>query len=170
LSPKKTNRPTAAEKLRAVLKSCRRTLANAAHTLTEAEEAVARAGGTLPPLVLVVDSLDDDREFFTRWLTSNGFRVATAASGTEALDVMLRVVPAAVLLDLVLPDFDGLDVVRTLRDDAEIGDIPIIAISASLPRHSEDLAVSAGCCGFLAKPCPPHDLLQLLRAVLRRAS
>jgi two-component system, OmpR family, response regulator len=86
---------------------------------------VARGRGTRPPLVLVVDSLDDDREFFSCGLTGNGFRVATAASGTEALDVMLRVVPAPVLLDPVLPDLTVLDVVRTLRDDAGLGTSPL---------------------------------------------
>jgi CheY-like chemotaxis protein len=153
----------------AVLARCRRTLQEAGHTLNRSHAALS-ADRTLPPLVLVVDRLDDDREFFTRWLAIQGFRVATAASGTEALDMVLQTDPAAVLLDLVLPDFDGLDVARTLRDDAETAGIPIIAISAALPTHNEEVAVNAGCRAFVAKPCPPEEVLLLLRAVLARAS
>jgi two-component system, cell cycle response regulator DivK len=159
----------APDSARAALGRCRRTLARAAYTLTEAEKAVARTRRTLPPLLLVVDGVADDRDFFSRWFAGNGFRVATAQSGTEALDLVLQMSPAAVLLDLVLPDFDGLDVARALHEDAETAKIPIIAISASLPLHSQERAADAGCRGFIAKPCPPDELLVLLQSVLRRA-
>ena len=151
------------------LTDARLTLEKARQALSAGSQVVRRARRRLPPLVLVVDTVEDDREFFVHWLGTHGFRVATAASGAEAFSLVLDLAPAAVLLDLVLPDLDGLAVARVLTDDGATADIPIIAISASVPGHNQVNAMEAGCRTFVAKPCPPEEVLSLLQAAVRRA-
>ena len=92
--------------------------------------------------------------------------MATAASGVEAFAQVVRLQPAAILLDLVLPDLDGLAVAQTLHEHPTTRGIPILAISALVPFHTEDVARGAGCYDFLTKPCHPDSVRDLLRAAI----
>jgi two-component system, cell cycle response regulator DivK len=118
------------------------------------------------PLVLVVDDFDDNREMFTEFLSFSGFRVAQAATGREALERAFSLLPDLILMDLSLPELDGLEATRCLKSDERTKRIPVLALTGhAVAGHSRD-ARAAGCAAFLTKPCLPEVLLGEIRRVL----
>ncbi|MFJ9946970.1 response regulator [Kitasatospora sp. NPDC091207] len=98
-------------------------------------------------------------------LSARQYAVRTAASGGEALDRAARTSPDAVLLDLGLPDLDGMDVIRGLRSHSAV---PIIVLSGRTGAADKVGALDAGADDYLTKPFLMEELLARLRAVLRR--
>jgi two-component system KDP operon response regulator KdpE len=123
-----------------------------------------RAAG---PLVLVVADEDSVRRVLTRSLPAHGYRVVEASTGADALRHAASYVPDLVLLDLRLPDMDGVEVARRLR---EWSSIPILVLSARGEEKSKVEALDAGADDFLTKPFGFQELLARLRAALRRAA
>ena len=99
-------------------------------------------------------------------LNDAGFDVVTAASADEALDAAAVRPPQAAILDLLLPDRDGVEVARSLR---EWSDMPIVMLSAVWDEGEKVRALNAGADDYLTKPFGPDELVARLRAVLRRA-
>lgn len=123
----------------------------------------------LPPLILVVDDYEDAREMCAEYLQFSGFRVASAASGQEALDKAFELLPDVILMDLSLPGMDGWQATRRLKDDERTRAIPVVALTGhALAGHSEG-ARRAGCDAFLTKPCLPEALVAEVRRQLERA-
>lgn len=121
-----------------------------------------------PPLVLVVDDFQDNREMFAEYLSFSGFRVAEAATGREALDRAFELIPDLILMDLSLPEIDGWEATRCLKNDPRTRQIPIVALTGhALAGHSRE-ARDAGCDAFLTKPCLPDALVLEIRRVLAR--
>ncbi len=118
--------------------------------------------------ILVVEDEKDIRELLRHHLEREHFRVLAASSGEEGLKLAKREHPDLVLLDLMLPGLDGLEVCRALRADAETRRTPIVMLTA----RSEDADVVAGlelgADDYVTKPFQPRVLLARLRAVLRR--
>jgi CheY-like chemotaxis protein len=102
-------------------------------------------------------------------LDRQGFSTLTANSGARALELCRTERPAAVLLDLQLPDADGLDICRELTDDPAIGSIPVIIISGIEDPDVLRKARAAGCQYYLRKPYDPNALLTLIRDALDSA-
>jgi CheY-like chemotaxis protein len=118
------------------------------------------------PLVLVVDDFADNREMFTEFLAFHGFRVAEASTGREALERAFQLLPDVILMDLSLPELDGLEATRCLKNDERTRRIPIVALTGHvLAGHSRE-AKEAGCDSFLAKPCLPDTLVTEIRRIL----
>jgi two-component system, cell cycle response regulator DivK len=118
------------------------------------------------PLVLVVDDFQDNREMFAEYLVFSGFRVAEAATGREALDRAFELIPDLILMDLSLPEIDGWEATRHLKNDPRTNRIPIVALTGhTLAGHSRD-ARDAGCDAFLTKPCLPDALVLEIRRLL----
>jgi two-component system KDP operon response regulator KdpE len=99
-------------------------------------------------------------------LRDAGFEALPANTGEEALDVAAVSHPDAAIIDLVLPDIDGVEVCRRLR---EWTDIPIIVLSAVGEEDSKVRALSAGADDYVTKPFGPRELIARLQAVLRRS-
>jgi two-component system phosphate regulon response regulator PhoB len=118
--------------------------------------------------ILVVEDEKDIRELLRHHLEREHFRVVAASSGEEGLKLAKREHPDLVLLDLMLPGLDGLEVCRSLRAEAETRRTPIVMLTA----RSEDADVVAGlelgADDYVTKPFQPRVLLARLRAVLRR--
>ena len=104
------------------------------------------------PLVHIVDDSDKHRKLARDVLRVGGLRTIEAADGREALALAAESLPDVILLDLRLPDMDGGEVARALRDGARTGRIPVVALSAL--RYGGDPAASSaeGFAGFLEKP------------------
>jgi len=119
------------------------------------------------PLVLVVEDEAPMRRFLRAALTARSFRVAEAASAREGVVAITASKPDVVLLDLGLPDADGIDVTRELR---EWTDVPIIVLSARGREADKVLALDAGADDYLTKPFGVDELLARMRVALRRAS
>jgi two-component system cell cycle response regulator DivK len=118
------------------------------------------------PLVLIVDDFDDNREMFMEFLSFSGFRVAQATTGREAIERAFSLLPDLILMDLSLPELDGLEATRCLKKDERTKCIPVLALTGhAVAGHSRD-ARAAGCAAFLTKPCLPEVLLGEIRRVL----
>ena len=95
------------------------------------------------------------------------FRCDTPQAFDEAASRLLAgEKPALVLMDLALPDMDGLEVVRALKLHRELQDVPVIAVTAYTQRADEERARTGGCAGFLAKPVKLGELLRMARSLL----
>lgn len=113
------------------------------------------------PKVLVVDDAPSARELLTRNLEREGFAVITAASGEEALARIQADKPLAVLLDVMMPGLDGWHVLKTIRENPETKDIPVIMQTVLDDRN---FAYTLGASGYLKKPIRRHQLMDALQA------
>lgn len=119
-----------------------------------------------PPLVLVVEDYQDAREMYIEYLKFSGFRVAEARNGVEALEKASELLPDIILMDLALPQIDGWEATRRLKQDPKTRRIPVVALTGhALEGHAEG-ARSAGCDSFVAKPCLPDALVAEIRRML----
>ncbi|MFC1935476.1 response regulator transcription factor [Chloroflexota bacterium] len=119
----------------------------------------------MPNRILVVD---DDRQIVqtvTAYLERSGFDVIAAHDGHAALTAFRRGKPDLVVLDLMLPGLDGLDVARTLRHES---DIPIIMLTARVEETDKLVGLELGADDYVTKPFSPRELVARIRAVLRR--
>lgn len=105
-----------------------------------------------PITVLVVEDHDDSRRMMQILLELDGFRVFSASTGRQALDLSASKQPDIVLMDVNLPDQDGLSVTQQLRRQSENNRTPIIALTAYDTNESRDRALAAGCNEFMLKP------------------
>jgi two-component system, OmpR family, response regulator MprA len=118
-------------------------------------------------LVLVADDDRAVREALQRALQLNGFDVALAADGNEALTATTDRTPDAVILDVMMPGYDGLDVTRRLRREGNR--VPILLLTARDAVGDRVEGLDAGADDYLPKPFALEELLARLRALLRRA-
>nr|WP_319659975.1 response regulator [Streptomyces sp. MI02-7b] len=114
--------------------------------------------------VLVVDDNKVIRQLIRVNLELEGFEVVTAADGVECLDVVQRVRPDVVTLDVVMPRLDGIRTAARLRADPRTRDVRIVVISACTQAEVES-GVAAGVDAFLSKPFEPGDLVRVVRAL-----
>ena len=114
------------------------------------------------PLLLVEDN-ELNCEMLTRRLTRAGYTVVTAADGERALALMASVRPALVLMDMNLPVMDGWTACRIAREDEQLRDIPIIALTAHAMDADRRSALAAGCDDYATKPIDFPELLDQIR-------
>jgi chemosensory pili system protein ChpA (sensor histidine kinase/response regulator) len=127
-------------------------------------EAKGHAVSVQAPLVLVVDDSITVRRVTQRLLKREGFRVALANDGLHALEVLAQEKPAVVLSDIEMPRMDGFDLVRNIRADAQLRDLPVIMITSRIAQKHRDLAEELGVDHYLGKPYAEDALLALIRA------
>ncbi|HJZ10195.1 MAG TPA: response regulator [Trebonia sp.] len=121
---------------------------------------------TPDPLVLVVDDLPQNVRLLEAVLSPKGFRVATASSGEEALDVLSKEHPDLVLLDILMPGMDGYEVCRRIREDPQTAFLPVIMITAS-GGQEKIRAIESGADDFVDKPFDQAELLARVRSLVR---
>ena len=107
---------------------------------------------TAPAHILVVDDHEDSRDVARMVLEHAGYEVSVAETGTEAFQLAVTAQPDLVLMDIVLPEIDGLEVSRRLRNHAVTRDMRIVAVTAVARGGIRDEALLAGCNAFLPKP------------------
>jgi two-component system response regulator ResD len=116
--------------------------------------------------VLVVDDEVVVRDVLGRYLEREGFRVDTAADGEVALELVGRSHPDIVILDLMLPKVDGLEVLRRIREEA---DVPVVLLTAKGEEVDRVVGLEVGADDYVTKPFSPREVVARIRAVLRRA-
>jgi two-component system alkaline phosphatase synthesis response regulator PhoP len=120
--------------------------------------------------VLVVDDEPQIVELVSDYLKQAGFRVLTARDGQTALITARHERPDLIVLDLMLPGgMDGLDVCRSVRQDAVLGDVPIIMLTARSEETDRLIGLELGADDYVTKPFSPREVVARVRAVLRRA-
>ena len=120
------------------------------------------------PLVLVVDDSITVRRVTQRLLKREGFRVALANDGLQALEKLQEEKPAVMLSDIEMPRMDGFDLVRTLRADAQLRDLPVIMITSRIAQKHRDHAIELGVDHYLGKPYSEEELLALVRSYCKQ--
>jgi CheY-like chemotaxis protein len=141
---------------------------------------VTPAGGpeTAPPpaaavapgaRVLIVDDDPVMRRLTTRALQNDGYVLTEATNGREALEVMRRETPDLVILDFVMPELDGLDVLRALRADPATVSLPVLMLTSQSDEGSTRAGFDAGATDYLTKPFSSPQLSARVRACLTRA-
>jgi DNA-binding response OmpR family regulator len=116
--------------------------------------------------VLLVDDDENIVKLVSMYLEKDGYRVDSANDGRDALTLFRRTKPDIVVLDLMLPEIDGLSVCRTIREQSEV---PIIMLTARTTENDKLVGLDQGADDYVTKPFSPRELLARVRAVLRRA-
>ena len=117
--------------------------------------------------VLVVEDEESIASFVAMYLKKGGFSVSTAATGTEALTKAAAESPALIVLDLALPDIDGIDVCRRIRQRS---DVPILMLTARDDDVDKIIGLEVGADDYLTKPFNPRELVARVKSILRRAA
>ena len=118
--------------------------------------------------ILIVDDEPGIVEISRDYLVRAGFRVLTAGEGETALRLARTEQPNLIVLDLMLPGIDGLDVTRILRQDTLTRQIPIIMLTARVEEADRLIGLELGADDYITKPFSPRELVARTRAVLRR--
>ena len=118
--------------------------------------------------VLVVEDEEDIQELIEYNLTREGYRVECVGSGEEALSTAKDKKPDMIVLDLMLPGLDGLEVCREIRRDVKVATTPILILSAKGEEADIVAGLELGADDYLTKPFSPRELLARMRAVMRR--
>src|SRR6266404_4054680 len=121
----------------------------------------------LHPLILVIDDEPPIRRFLRAALVASGYQVLEAATAQDGLTQAAMRQPALILLDLGLPDLDGLEVTRRLREWATM---PIIVLAARGRESDKIAALDAGADDYVTKPCGMGELLARIRVALRHVA
>jgi chemosensory pili system protein ChpA (sensor histidine kinase/response regulator) len=128
----------------------------------------ASAAGQVP-LVLVVDDSITVRRVTQRLLQREGYRVALAADGLQALERLQEERPTVVLSDIEMPRMDGFDLARNIRADANLRDLPIIMITSRIAQKHREHAMELGVNHYLGKPYSDDELLSLIQHYAQQA-
>ena len=116
--------------------------------------------------ILVVDDDTNICELLRLYLTKEGYQVTTANDGEEGLEKFSQVKPDMVLLDVMMPRLDGLEVCRRIR---KMGNTPVMMLTAKGQKSDRITGFNAGADDYLPKPFDPDELLSRVRAILRRS-
>ncbi len=119
------------------------------------------------PRVMVVDDEPTIREVMTTYLERDGFRVETASTGTQAVEMLRRGLPDLLILDLMLPGVGGLNILKELRTNSNV---PVIVLTARTEEADRIIGLELGADDYVSKPFSPRELVARVRSVLRRAT
>lgn len=116
--------------------------------------------------ILVIEDYPDSRTLLSSLLRSKGYKVVEAGDGKEGVRQAYRATPDLILMDLAMPEMDGIEATRQLRQRQTLSRTPIFAISAYATSDVKDDAMAAGCSEIFAKPLDIESLLGRIRATL----
>lgn len=139
------------------------TQASLDHAASSSEPVAPEPAAVLQaPLVLVVDDSLTVRRVTQRLLVREGYRVAVAKDGLDALEKLAQERPTLVLSDIEMPRMDGFDLVRNIRSDASLASLPVIMITSRIAQKHRDYAAELGVSHYLGKPYNEEELLALI--------
>ncbi|MDQ1639236.1 MAG: two-component system, cell cycle response regulator DivK [Pyrinomonadaceae bacterium] len=118
------------------------------------------------PTILVVDDFDDTRLLLRTWLRKKGYRVVEAENGNEAVAKAREVEPDLIIMDVEMPELDGLSATRKIRAVKDSAVLPIIAVSAYGADQFREQALAAGCNEYVSTPFEPDELEKLIHSLI----
>ncbi|MFP4394591.1 MAG: response regulator [Anaerolineales bacterium] len=113
--------------------------------------------------VLYIEDNPHNRRLVRRTLQRRGYEMVEADNGVTGLEMVRELKPPLVLLDIGLPQMDGIEVVKHIKADTELQQIPVIALTASAMRGDRERFLAAGCDDYLSKPIQVLELLQMVK-------
>jgi CheY-like chemotaxis protein len=116
--------------------------------------------------VLVVEDNSDNLRLITYALHRYGYEVIVAETGLRGVELAIALRPAFIIMDINLPDIDGLEATRRIRKSGANGTIPIIAITSNAMAGDMDMVLAAGCTGYFEKPIDPLTIMDKIHALL----
>ncbi len=119
--------------------------------------------------VMIIEDEPDAAELFAEMMRLNGYRVIKSYAGAPALDLILQERPDAIILDIMMPDVSGLDILRSVRCHQEISSIPVVIVSAKATPSDIAAGIEAGANLYLTKPVSYMDLKNAVDGALRVA-
>lgn len=114
--------------------------------------------------ILVVDDFDDNRLLLKTWLEKKNFTVVEAENGNQAVAAAQEVRPDLIIMDIEMPELDGLAATRKIRSLKELDSVPVLAVSAYGAQQFRAEALAAGCSEYVSTPFEPDDLEKLIRS------
>ena len=123
--------------------------------------------GTGGPKVLVIDDEENTCELITLYFEKAGYQVTCTGDGNQGVEMVKSEKPDIVILDLMLPGVDGLDICKEIR---KVSNVPLIMLSARVDEVDRVLGLEIGADDYVTKPFSPRELLARVKAVLRRAA
>lgn len=113
--------------------------------------------------ILVVDDFDDTRLLLRTWLERRGFRVVEAENGIQAINQAETESPDLIIMDMQMPQLDGLSATRRIRNLESMNSVPIVAVSAYGADQFREQALAAGCNEYVSTPFEPATLEGIIR-------
>jgi len=120
-----------------------------------------------PRTILVVDDFDDTRLLLRTWLKRKGFRVIEAENGKQAVAATQAQKPDFIIMDVEMPELDGLAATRQIRAMKQFERVPIVAVSAYGADQYRAQALEAGCDEYVSTPFDPDALEKLIRSLIK---
>ena len=120
--------------------------------------------------ILIVEDEKDIIKMIEYNLKKEGYKVIDARDGEDALDLAVREYPDLILLDLMLPGIDGLEVCKSLKKESKTSSIPIIMLTAKSQESDKVVGLELGADDYITKPFSPRELIARIKAVLRRVA
>ena len=118
--------------------------------------------------ILLVDDEPDILEIISYTLKSDGYLVYTAENGVKAIELAKKVKPELIILDVMMPEMDGIEACEIIRNDSEIGNSLIVFLSARGEDYSQIAGFNAGADDYITKPIKPKVLKSKIKSLLRR--
>ncbi|MFC1718050.1 response regulator [Candidatus Poribacteria bacterium] len=119
--------------------------------------------------ILVVEDNDRNRRLVRILLRAKGYEVIEAATGKEALEYLRTQTPDLILMDIQLPNTDGLTLTREIKSNDHTKGVPIIAVTAYAMQGDRERMLEAGCDGYISKPIDTQKLPQIVADILQKA-
>jgi CheY-like chemotaxis protein len=119
------------------------------------------------PKILLVEDDEENRDALSRRLERRGYEVIMATDGKRGIDLAESEAPDVILLDMSLPEIDGWEVARTLKNSETTRKIPIIALTAHAMSGDREKAIGAGCDDYHTKPAELTKLLAQIQGILK---
>jgi len=120
--------------------------------------------------ILIVEDNEKNMKLLRDVLSAEGYRALEAASGEQAIALAVAHAPDLVLMDIRLPDLDGVEVLRRLRSDKRVSAMPVLAVTAQAMRGDQERFLAAGFDGYVPKPVDITALVAVVSEHCRRAS
>jgi two-component system cell cycle response regulator DivK len=117
--------------------------------------------------ILIVDDFDDTRLLLRTWLQKKGYRVVEAENGNRAVAAAESNRPDLIIMDVEMPELDGLAATRKIRKLTNFREVPIVAVSAYGADQYRDHAIAAGCDEYVSTPFEPEELERLIRSLIK---
>jgi two-component system, cell cycle response regulator DivK len=116
--------------------------------------------------ILLIEDNEQNRYLLTFLLEQNGYSVVAAADGPRGIELAQSLVPSLILLDIQLPTMDGYAVARALRRFETLRDTPIVAVTSYAMPGDREMALAAGCAGYIEKPIDPDTFIAEMELIL----